>query len=299
MRDVSAKIVTLRTATAEATLRLSPETILAIKENRTPKPDPLSVARVAGIQGAKNTPLLIPYCHTIPLDHAGIEYEIGTDTIRIFASAKAIARTGVEMEALAGVSAAVLTLYDMLKPIDDFMSIENVTLTGKIGGKSDHIFSGSWTAGIIVSSDRAARGIREDKSGQILTELFEERGATAVVRVVVEDEVTSIQKALSELCEVNDLVVITGGTGVAPRDVTPEAVIPLLDKRLPGIEEQYRSYSQNRIPTAMLSRSVAGMIGKCLVLAIPGSPGAVTDAVISLFPHVLHALDIRTGASHE
>src|ERR1043166_3964624 len=110
MRDVSSKAHTLRTAKATATLNVSKSTIEAIKSGNVPKADPLGVAKVAGIQAAKNTSLLIPYCHQVPLDYVGVEIILNSDSIHVNTEVKAIWKTGVEMEALAAASGAALTL---------------------------------------------------------------------------------------------------------------------------------------------------------------------------------------------
>ena len=138
MWDVSGKDNTARTATAEATLKVHPETILAIKNQAVPKGDPFPVAKVAAVQAAKNTPDIIPYCHPLPLTHVGVEFEISNDTIHITVQTKTDYKTGVEMEALTAASAAALTLYDMLKQIDMGMTIESIRLIEKTGGKSDY-----------------------------------------------------------------------------------------------------------------------------------------------------------------
>ena len=137
MRDVSAKPVTRRTATAQAVLRAGPETIRIIREGRLPKGDPLPVAKVAAIQAAKNTSQIIPYCHPLPVEHLGVEFEIGTETIRIITTVVAHYKTGVEMEALTAAAVAALSIYDMAKMIDPAMAIEQVMLLEKTGGKSD------------------------------------------------------------------------------------------------------------------------------------------------------------------
>src|ERR1041384_6374724 len=128
MRDVSSKAHTLRTAKATATLNVSKSTIEAIKSGNVPKADPLGVAKVAGIQAAKNTSLLIPYCHQVPLDFVGVEIRLAEGSIIGETSVKAIWKTGVEMEALVAASAAAMTLYDMLKIIDEEMEISSIKL---------------------------------------------------------------------------------------------------------------------------------------------------------------------------
>ena len=114
MRDVSTKHLTLRTAKAAASINVSPPTIRAIRSGNVPKADPVGVAKVAGIQAAKNTSLIIPYCHQVPLDFVSVDIRLTTSSIEISTEVKAIWKTGVEMEALVAASAAALTLYDML-----------------------------------------------------------------------------------------------------------------------------------------------------------------------------------------
>jgi len=139
MRDVSAKAVTRRTATAEAVLRAAVETIRTIREGRLPKGDPLPVAKVAAIQAAKNTSQIIPYCHPLPVEHLGVEFAFEPDAIRIRTTVVAHYKTGVEMEALTAAAVAALSIYDMAKMIDPAMAIEQVRLLEKTGGKSDFL----------------------------------------------------------------------------------------------------------------------------------------------------------------
>ena len=147
MRDVSQKPVTRMTATAQAVLRAGPETIRTIREGRLPKGDPLPVAKVAAIQAAKNTSQIIPYCHPLPVEHLGVEFEIGTETIRVITTVVAHYKTGVEMEALTAAAVAALSIYDMAKMIDPAMVIEQVSLLEKTGGKSDFSRSEAGIAG--------------------------------------------------------------------------------------------------------------------------------------------------------
>lgn len=132
MVDVGAKPVVVRTAVAEGFLRCRPATIVALRRNAMPKGDALAVARVAGIQAAKRAHEFIPLCHQLPLDAVHVDFESRRDRLRIIATARATARTGVEMEALTAVSAAALALYDMTKAVDKTMRIEGVRLLAKI-----------------------------------------------------------------------------------------------------------------------------------------------------------------------
>jgi cyclic pyranopterin phosphate synthase len=131
MVDVSSKATTKRTATATARVQMAPSTLKLIRENGLKKGDILAVARVAGIQAAKQTSLLIPLCHTLPLSHASVEFELGEDVIEITTSATTLATTGVEMEALTAASVAALTLYDMAKAVDKNIVISEIRLLSK------------------------------------------------------------------------------------------------------------------------------------------------------------------------
>lgn len=296
MRDVSHKSDTLRTAVAEATVTMRPETVELVREGRAPKGDPLPVARTAAMLAAKDTPKLIPYCHSVPLDQILIDFELQSDRILCRASVKAIYKTGVEIEAMTAAAVAALNVYDMLKLVDESMAISDVSLVEKTGGKLGQ--RPGLRAGIIVVSDSVANEQFEDTSGALLEERLAELGLEVEAFEVVPDEVPRIQVATLGLAEDLDLVVLTGGTGVGPRDVTPEAVRPLLTKSLPGVEEAIRAYGQRRTPFAMLSRSLAGVRGNCVILALPGSPNGVRDALHAVMPALLHAVEVIGGARH-
>lgn len=136
MVDTSDKQPTARRATASALVLMSPETVAALRERRTPKGDPLEAARLAGIMAAKRTAELIPLCHPLPLTHVDVRAEIVDRGVTLQAEAATNAQTGVEMEALTAVSIAALTIYDMCKALDKSISISEVRLESKTGGKS-------------------------------------------------------------------------------------------------------------------------------------------------------------------
>lgn len=143
MVDVGEKPETRRTAVAEGFIRMAPATLRALEDERTPKGDPLTVAQLAGIQGAKRTSDLVPLCHPLPL--TSVDVELAPDAelpgVRAVARARVTGRTGVEMEALTAVSVALLTVYDMLKAVDRSMRVEGIRLLEKHGGQS-----GDWSA---------------------------------------------------------------------------------------------------------------------------------------------------------
>lgn len=156
----------------------------------------------------------------------------------------------------------------------------------------------TWRAAVLTVSDRSARGERPDASGPLLAGLLRELGLSVDDPVVVPDEVEAVREAVRTAASSHDLVVTTGGTGLSPRDVTPEAVAPLLDRQVPGIAEALRSRNAAAVPTVVLSRGVAGTIGTTLVVTLPGSAGGVRDGIAVLAGVLDHALAQLRGGDH-
>jgi molybdenum cofactor synthesis domain-containing protein len=153
-------------------------------------------------------------------------------------------------------------------------------------------------AAVITVSDRSHSGARHDASGPLLAELLAGLGFVVSDVVVVPDEAPAIAHAVVTAVGGHELVVTTGGTGLSPRDVTPEAVLPLLERTVPGLAEALRLDNRDRVPTAVLSRGVAGAIGSSLVVTLPGSTGGVRDGVAVLARVVGHALAQLRGGDH-
>src|SRR3990167_7468993 len=189
MKSISNKITTLRRAKAVSVMIAKPEAIERLKNNDLPKKDVLAVSRVAGVQAAKKTFDLIPYCHPIPIDFVEISFEVQTDRILVSAEVEAIWKTGVEMEALCSASVAALTIYDMLKPVDKDMEIISTKLISKKGGKSDYkeVIPGGFKAAILVTSDGTHQGKRQDKSGKIIQERLEQYGIRPLYEILPDD----------------------------------------------------------------------------------------------------------------
>jgi len=156
-------------------------------------------------------------------------------------------------------------------------------------------------AAVLTVSDRSARGERVDKSGVVLAELLSDAGAEVVVKEVVSDEFGPLVEKLRALAgrEGVNLVVTTGGTGLSPRDNTPEATRAVVEREVPGMAEAMRAESLRKTPTAMLSRGVCGVCSGALVVNLPGSPKGVRECFEVIRPVLAHAVSVIAGGSHE
>ncbi len=299
MVDVSHKPGTMRTAKASGHIAMNPETILLLQEGALPKGNVLTTAKVAGIQAAKQTAHLIPLCHQLNLSWVDIDFSIEKDRVVIDATVSTQEATGVEMEALTAVSVAALTMYDMCKAIDKTMEIGAVRLVQKRGGKSHHQTSYRPRASVLVTSDSIAGGTAVDRSGAILRDGLEDAGCLVEPLCIVPDEPSEIAAVVDRwISDGVELIVTSGGTGLGPRDVTVETLLPRFSRRLSGVEQALFEWGQGKVRTAMLSRLAAGMIGSSLVVCLPGSPGAARDALEVLVPAVFHAFSMIQGEGH-
>lgn len=303
MIDISDKIKTLRMARAEACVRMAESTIEAVRKGNVPKGNVLEIARAASVMAAKNTAALIPFCHPISVDYINVDYILEKAEIIIISEVKSTAKTGVEMEALTAVSVAALTIYDMLKPLDKGITIERISLLEKKGGKGDFstLFSKPVTSAILVISDSTYHGKRQDKSGLIIRSKLEEYPVEIKEYKVLPDNKRTIMQELMSLCDKErvDIIFTTGGTGLGPKDLTPEATSEVIDRNAPGIVEAIRHYGQERTPYAMLSRNIAGVRKNSLIINLPGSSKGAGESMACLLPGVFHALKMIRGGGHE
>lgn len=320
MIDVGNKPVTYRVAVASGEIHVGKEAFALIRDRKLPKGDVLMLAEIAGIQGAKKAYEMIPLCHPMGLDHVKIITELDEEnaSVTVFCFASTHAKTGVEMEALAGVNGALLTIWDLTKMVEPNLRMENVQLLAKLGGKSGRWLNPAgvpkWVmeaitpepapvlknkdAVVITMSDRAHKGEYEDKSGALLKDILTRYGANIADYKVIPDDADTIRASVQETIKAHApaVIICTGGTGVAKRDVTPEALAPLFDKKIPGVGELLRDDGAKYTSLSWSSRAVAGVIGDTLVITLPGNPAAVKEGMDALLPDLIpHLIRIIRG----
>jgi cyclic pyranopterin monophosphate synthase len=328
MVDVGAKPVTERTARARALVRMSPAAARRVAEGDAPKGDVIGVARLAGIQAAKQTAALVPLAHPLELSFVDVEARVDAEEgiVELVAEARTAARTGVEMEAMTACAVAALTVYDMVKGIERGVSIEHVLLLEKHGGRSDYQrerAAESPAAGnrptapgtprrdataepsssssppparaalLTVSTSRSA-GHASDESGPAIAQLASRLGLELAAREIVPDDRAAIEARLRHWSDVEPcaLVLTSGGTGLAPADVTPEATLAVIEREAPGIAEALRAVSREHTRNWMLSRARAGVRRSTLIVNLPGNPAAIEQSAAELEAPLRHALDL-------
>jgi molybdenum cofactor biosynthesis protein MoaC len=302
MVNITHKSSTLRKAIAIGLLKVSKQsTIDAIQNRKVPKGDVFEFSRAAGLLACKKTYEVVPDCHPLPIEYTSISHEVDGLTIKIIVEVHTVYKTGVEVEAMHGVLVTALTMYDMLKPIDENIEILHIKLEEKKGGKTDikYAYPDNLKVAVITCSDSIGKGIGEDLSGSIIVENLKKHKVAVAHKKVIVDDIDTIQNEAKHLVQEGyQLILFTGGTGLSARDVTPDAIKPLIEREVPGVMEAVRNYGQERTPYAMLSRGIAGFVGDSLIITLPGSPRGAEESMQAIFPYILHVFKVKEGVKH-
>jgi len=302
MVNITHKSSTLRIAIATGVLKVSKQsTIDAIQNKLVPKGDVFEFSRAAGLLACKKTYEVVPDCHPLPIEYTSISHVIEGLEIKIRVEVHTVYKTGVEVEAMHGVLITALTMYDMLKPIDSAIEILHIKLEEKKGGKTDikYAYPESLKVAVITCSDSIGKGIGEDLSGSIIVENLKKHKVGVTHKKVIVDDFDTIQNEAKQLVKLGyQLIFFTGGTGLSARDVTPDAIKPLIEREVPGVMEAVRNYGQERTPYAMLSRGIAGFVGDSLIITLPGSPRGAEESMQAIFPYILHVFKVKEGVKH-
>lgn len=315
MINVNNKKITERLAIATGSISVGEEAFHLIKTKSLPKGDAVTLAEIAGIQGAKNAALTIPLCHPLSLEHIEIKTELNEEnySLQVYCKVIAQAKTGVEMEALSGVNSALLAIYDVTKMVNPNLQINNINLLLKIGGKSGVWINPTgvpaWVLELIPSknnsldgmyfsvvtlSDRASAGVYEDKSGNYIKEYLIAQGGSCINYKLIPDDKNILTETILSLSE-SQLIITTGGTGVSERDITPETIGAICHKMIPGIGELLRSNGAQFTPHSWSSRSCAGIYKNTLIISLPGSLKAVEQGMQVLTPLLPHIIKTVTN----
>jgi len=315
MVDVADKHLTGRRAVARAHVRMSRQAAVAVERGDGPKGEVLGVARLAGIMAAKQTAQLIPLAHPLELTFVDVVAHVDVEAglVEIVGEARTRARTGVEMEAMTACSVAALAVYDMVKGIERGVEIEQVVLLEKSGGRHDYrrepadgqreaeppheLRTPAARAAVITISTSKASGTGSDESGPRLAQLAARIGADVVASELIADDRDLIEARLRHwsgpgACA---LILTTGGTGLSPSDVTPEATAAVIERAVPGLAEAMRAASRPYTEHWALSRGVAGVCGGTLIVNLPGSPRSVAQLEPTLAAALPHALALIAG----
>ncbi len=315
MVDVGGKAATERIARARARVRMSASSAGAVSRGEVPKGEVLGVARLAGIQAAKQTGQLIPLAHPLALTFVDVQASVAVaeGLVEITSEVRTTGPTGAEMEAMSACAVAALTIYDMVKGLERGVVLEEIVLLEKRGGRNDYLrepddaeapvaesrrrATGAPRVALITISTSKAREPAEDASGPQLAVLAAALGAEVVGREIIPDARDEIERRLRHWADEEKctLILTSGGTGLAPSDVTPEATAGVIDREIAGVAEAMRMASRPHTSHWMLSRAIAGVRGATLIVNLPGRPASIEQIGPALLAVLPHAMELIAG----
>lgn len=316
MINICNKNVSYRRACVMGSIYVGKEVFFLIKHKKIEKGDPLLLAEIAGINASKNTSNLLLLCHQINIENVFLNLVMDEEfyLIKIYCIVFAHAKTGVEMEAMIGVSTALLTIYDLTKKLNPFSYIDKIILLYKDGGENglilgsindipchlrhfffvDCILFKNIKVVLLTISDRACLNRYYNISGQVLFDFFSMKKALILECIVIPDDVNIFFSILQVLINkyMPNIVITSGGTGLTDRDITNYVLSSLCTKVIPGISELLRQFGSQYSSNSWLSCSFAGIYKKTLIVSLPGNPSAVLESLNVLDNLLLHSVDL-------
>lgn len=295
---------------ASGSIYMNAQTLDLVKNKSLPEGDVFAMAKIAGMQGSKKVADLLPTVQGVLLDSVEVSIDINEteNSLKVNTAVSAVAVNSVDMEALTATNTALLSIYQMIKSSDSSAYIGNVMIEVK-----ENSHQGLWinpavkdawaqlieapaltnmTANVITLSDRASCGEYEDLSGPEAVRILKELGAEVKSSIIIPDEEDVLEKTLNDL-ETTDLIITTGGTGIAKRDITPDVLDTYCDRTFIGFGEFMRNEGIEHSKFTWLSRSIAGVKDKTLIVALPGNPKAVKEcfaALQTILPHSIRTI---------
>ena len=301
--DVSKKKTSYRRSCVIGSIYIGKYILNLIKEKKIEKGDPLLLAEIAGINAVKKTSDIIMLCHQLNIENVFLENIIDEENyiVYIYCVVCAHAKTGVEMEAMCGISAALLTIYDLTKKYNPFTKIKNIELLFKDGGEnglvlgsienmpekiknffsSKNLFINKFKIAVITLSDRATNGVYKDSSGQILSDFFLTKNIEILKKIILPDDKKILIKILKNTIKkkIPNIIFMSGGTGLSKKDITTEVILSLCEKFIPGIGEILRHEGEKYHKMSWLSNSIAGIYKNSIIISIPGNPSGVLESL--------------------
>ena len=315
MVNIANKRPTNRTAVAVGTIDVGEMVFEHLQAGTMPKGDPCVLSEIAGINGAKQAAALLPLCHPLNLEQVNVTLYLDAQSYSVHVSClvSAFAKTGVEMEALAGVNSALLCFYDLSKVIQPVLYLKDSYLALKVGGKSgvwlserlpkwldlsnvlpeETDYSPLKVAALTVST-RVSTKASVDLSGPMIADILSLSNVKVIHSQVCSDDKEKIYEKIMQMVQdpkIN-LIITTGGTGPTPDDVTPDVVCSFSHRQVPGIAELMRSSGAFYTQYSWLSRAVAVIVESTLIVTFPGNPDAIRQGLPVVLPLLLASVEL-------
>jgi molybdenum cofactor biosynthesis protein MoaC len=292
MSDVSNKDEILHRATSQSIIRVYPETLERVKNNKSFEVNIIESAKISATLAAKKSWEIIPHSHQKTIDHVRVDISIRSELIEIIVEVKGLSKSSLVIESLTAASAAAITIYDKLRSLGDSVSIESIRLLRE----SDVVLESKEKRGkkvkaaVLVIGNSELLQEKEDQMQKFTVDKLSKNDFEVIESNVIDTKHNLIESNLKRLCDETkvNLVITCGGIEFKSENIVSDITEKLLDKKIEGIPEMLRSYGVKRIPSAILYRGVAGIRDKSVIINLPGNIKEISESLDMLFPYLLH-----------